>query len=150
MDININNILSNINMSSDLLLSALDNSNNDYILKETTRSIKDKTNNILERLPVSIDTIKKYKNVLNNYRYCDEIDDIHLGKYLRWVVLDKDDYKLHNGGFLMDVTEQNDLIYLLCKKGKYIFKIHYSTNLVFQKLTSQEIILLKTIDYLNS
>ena len=61
-----------------------------------------------------------------------------------------DEIKLTNGGVIVDVSVMNDDIYLTCKNNRNrMFKLKMSENIIFQKLTEQEKILLSVLDYVN-
>ena len=73
------------------------------------------------------------------------------GCYIRWIRLkNPDEIKLTNGGVVIDVSVMKDDIYLTCKNNRNrMFKLKMSENIIFQKLTEQEKILLSVLDYVN-
>ena len=134
-----------------LLKSYMYNENNESILDMTTSKIKKNKNLIIQELPVTIKFKNELKKKLKNYRYIDEIDELHIGTYIRWIKI-KDTYtdlKLTNGGILLDVLFQNNIYLQIKNNMNQIFQINFNENLIFQKLTHQEIVILYAIDNIN-
>ena len=138
-------------LNLDLLLKALDNEDNDSLMSLDIAKIQNIKNNILEKLGLKKKELDHLKNKLLQYRYVDELPDIKYGSYIRWISLRRpDNIKLTNGGFICDILVNDTGIHLKCRNGgSRFFQISMSENLIFQKLTEQEIILLSVIDYLN-
>ena len=126
---------------------AVNNENNKCLLDLSSKQIKERKFEIINEL----DTTKKYKSELikklNNYRYVDEIPELHIGTHIRWIKLNEDnDYYLTNGAILVDILFEDETILLLKNNFNRFFKIYLSHNLIFQKLTNQEIIILYALD----
>jgi hypothetical protein len=140
------------NIDENYLIKALDNDNNDSIVKLTSQKIKSAKNDILQKLQLSKDKLKDFHTKLKEYRYVDEIKDINYGCFLRWINLKNiENISLTTGAYLCDI-QINDLgVGLICKN---IFNKHFYVNmneiLLFQKLTEQEKILLSVMDHLNN
>ena len=61
----------------------------------------------------------------------------------------EDEIKLTNGALLCDIKIEDNIL-LLCKNNmNRIFNVNMSENLIFQKLTDQEKIILYAIDCLS-
>jgi len=136
----------------DELLHALDNENNDSIVGLTSKKIKQIKNDILQKLQLKGDELKLYHLKLDDYRYVDELKDIQFGRFIRWIPLNKDDtqIKLTNGAYILDYKLTDNGIQLLCKNiYNRFFQIKFDENLVFQKITNQEKVLLSVMDYLD-
>ena len=130
------------------LKTSLENDNNKCILNLTTSEIKDTKNEILEALSITKREINELKKKLKEYRYIDELQELHIGSYIRWIKYDSTDtpIKLTNGGLLLDVIfEDSDLLQIKNNMNR-IFTINIDDNLIFQKLTNQEKIILYAID----
>jgi hypothetical protein len=76
-----------------------------------TEIIKNRKNEILKQI-LDDDEFKKYKPLLNDYRYVDEVDELRIGSYIRYFVLkdNDDDLKLARGGFIMDIQQSSAVI----------------------------------------
>jgi len=138
-------------LDEDKLLHALEDDENKCLLNLTTGKIKSIKNDILQQLSLDREDLIILHDKLREYRYVDEIPDVKYGCYIRWIRLkNPDEIKLTNGGVIVDVSVMNDDIYLTCKNNRNrMFKLKMSENIIFQKLTEQEKILLSVLDYVN-
>ena len=138
-------------LDEDKLLQALEDDENKCLLNLTTSKIKSIKNNVLQQLSLEREDLIILHDKLQEYRYVDEIPDVKYGCYIRWIRLkNPDEIKLTNGGVIVDVSVMNDDIYLTCKNNRNrMFKLKMSENVIFQKLTDQEKILLSVLDYVN-
>ncbi len=130
--------------------NALNNENNEGIMKLTKREIMSIKNDILQQIGLSSSELKDIHKRLKDYRYIDEIDDVNYGSYIRWIPLNKeDDIRLRNGGIICDIKILDNGIHIFCKNGFRLMQIKFDENLVFQKLTQQEKIILNVLNYIN-
>ena len=138
-------------LDEDKLLQALEDDENKCLLNLTTGKIKSIKNDILQQLSLDREDLIILHDKLREYRYVDEIPDVKYGCYIRWIRLkNPDEIKLTNGGVVIDVSVMKDDIYLTCKNNRNrMFKLKMSENIIFQKLTEQEKILLSVLDYVN-
>ena len=132
------------------LYKALDNENNESIINLTISEIKSEKNNILQKLQFSKEDLKKNLKKLKEYRYINNINDLNYGCYIRWINLNNiNNLKLTNGGFICDI-KINEGIEILCRNNfNNLFQLKFDENLIFQKLTQQEKIILNVINNLN-
>lgn len=112
--------------------------------------IKNSKNNILQKMGFERNELKHYHKVLNHYRFVDEIDELSLGHHIRWFNLTKIDHlKLYNGAILMELDYKKNNVYLICKGYRnQIFTIKMNEIILFQKLTHQELLLIRILDYI--
>lgn len=145
-------------LNIDELLDALDNEKNDSILKYTPEEINETKYKIFKSLNLSENVIDNLLNKLNDYRFIENVDDLVEGSYIRWINLNElDDFKLKNGAKLLSIkTKENDSDDNLLSCLKYLnggitsfFNIKFETNLIFQKLSDQELMLLYVIKSIN-
>lgn len=134
----------------DQVMKSLDNVKNEGIMQLTNAKIKDQKNNVLQKLQLDGETLHELHKKLKEYRYVDEISDLQYGYYVRWISLkDPSNIKLTNGAHICDIKILNEGIHVVCRNGYNRFmQINLDENLVFQKLTDQEKIILRTLDYL--
>jgi hypothetical protein len=140
---------------NNLLTKALNNETNESIMKLDRSKISKYKNDILQKLQLDRKKLKLYAKKLKNYRYVSDLSDLNYGSYIRWINLsnieDIEDIKITNGGVLLDIKMTNNGILILCKNFRnIIFQIKFDECLIFQKLTNQEEILLRVIDYINN
>ena len=97
----------------------------------TSHEIKIMKNNILQRLMFDKDEMKHY---------------------IRWFNINKNKtLKLLNGGFIVDITNKNDDIIILCKNGlNRLFSLKMNETIIFQKNTKQEEVLITILDHVRA
>jgi|TARA_B100001175_G_scaffold265034_1_gene235190 TPP-dependent trihydroxycyclohexane-1,2-dione (THcHDO) dehydratase len=138
-------------MNIELLQEALQNDNNLNIINTNIQEIKAQKNDILQQLGLKKTDLKEFHSKLKDYRYIDDIKDLNYGNNIRWISLKNiDNVKITNGAVLCDIKILDKGLSLCLKtfNNKY-FTIYLNENLIFQKISDQERILLKAIDYLN-
>ena len=143
--------MTNLDMNVDKLMSALDNETNESIMNLTTVKIEETIFNILKELHLDKETFIIYFKKLKGYKYVDELDDLKYGGFIRWIpITDPDNLPLNQCGIICDILIKDDGIYIVCKNfmhRHYRFKM--DECLIFQKLTSQEMIILSALDHLD-
>jgi hypothetical protein len=135
------------------LLKALDDDSNETLLNFTTDKIRDMNLNILKELHLSkqdtLDLLKK----LRDYKYVDEMNELKYGAYIRWIPIeDPTSIHLTKGALFCEMKITDDGVFCVCKnygfKSRH-FQISIDKNLIFQKLTDQELVLLSALDHLS-
>ena len=130
---------------------SLNNDNNESINNLTSQLIKERKETILNELPITKKELGNLTKKLKDYRYLEELQELHIGSYIRWIKLKnpEDEIKLTNGALLCDIKIEDNIL-LVCKNNmNKIFNVNMSENLIFQKLTDQEKIILYAIDCLS-
>lgn len=82
-----------------------------------------------------------YNKLKDTYRFINDIDELHKGKYIRWFApIANDEFVLTKGAIIVDIKDN----IVLCKKPNInqFTKIKYDNTLIFQKLSIQEILIL--------
>ena len=140
----------NAGLNVDSLMTALDNEKNDGIINLTTSKIQETNLNILKELHLDRQVLIDYFKKLKGYRYVDELDDLKYGGFIRWIPLTNPDYlPLNQCGIICDIIIADNGVYIVCKNfmhRHYRFKM--DECLIFQKLSSQEMIILSALDHL--
>jgi len=140
-------------MDVNKLLKALDDESNETLFNFTTKKIKEMNLNILKELHLSKkDTIDIF-NKLKDYKYVDEMNDLKYGTFLRWIPIeDPTNIHLTKGALFCEMKITDDGVFCVCKNfgfpGRH-FRISMDKNLIFQKLTDQELVLLSALDHLS-
>lgn len=139
-------------MNIEKLLKALDDESNDTLFNFTTDKIREMTLHILKELHLSKEETIDMYNKLKNYKYVDEMKDLKYGTYVRWIPIeDPTNIHLTKGALFCDMKITDDGVFCVCKNmgySKHHFQISMDTNLIFQKLTEQELVLLSALDHL--
>jgi hypothetical protein len=143
-------------MDVNKLIDALDNENNEKILNLTTKKIKEMNMKILMELSLPRDKLVTITKKLNGYRYVDEIDELKCGTYLKWILLtdpDPDNLELNKGALFCEIKCKDDGVFIVCKNIGFSsrhFQIKMDECLLFQRLTTQELVLLSALDHLST
>lgn len=132
------------------LLGALENETNSSIMNMTSAKIKDIKNNMLQRLQLDRTTLKTFHKKLKDYRYCSDMNDLQYGFYIRWISLkNPENLKLTTGGIIIDIDIISECVQIRIKNNmNRIFQIKLDENMIFQKITPQEYVILGVLDYL--
>ena len=139
-------------MDVNKLLKALDDETNENLLDFTSQKMKEMNLKIIKELQLprneTLDIMKKLKD----YKYVDEMSDLKYGTYIRWIPINNPNtIILTKGAVFCEMKITDDGVFLVCKNYGYSskhFQIQMDTNLIFQKLTTQEQILLSALDHL--
>ena len=138
-------------MNVEKLLKALDDQSNETLLNFTTKKLKDMNREILNELGFSKEITQQYFNKLKDYKYVDEMNDLKYGTYIRWIPLtNPNNTGLTTGSTFCEYKFTDEGVFMVCKNfyGKH-FQIKMEDNLIFQKLTQQELVLLSALDHLS-
>jgi hypothetical protein len=154
----------------------IDNINVDELLKSiesdkllsVSKLSYDKINtikyNVLTRIGLEDDELESMLLKLSDYRYVEELQDIHHGAFVRYIPLTNKSNKgngngnqnknneilLKPGGFICDIKILGTGVQLLCRSHfRKMFQLRVDEVLLFQKLTKQEEVILSVFDYLN-
>lgn len=86
------------------------------------------------------------KSRLKGYRYVDELHELKIGGYVRWINVEHLD-KLMAGGFVVRIDIEDDGTRILCKNRGRLFQFWMDECIVFQKITPQEHIIFIANEY---
>lgn len=140
-------------MNVQKLLQALDDETNETLLNFTTDKIREMNLNILKELNLSkLDTLELLSK-LKDYKYVDEMNELKYGAYIRWIQIeDPTNIYLTKGALFCEMKITDNGVFCVCKNYGYNFRhfqISMDKNLIFQKLTDQELVLLSALDHLS-
>jgi len=140
-------------INTEKLLKALDDETNENLFNFTTKKIKEMNTKILNELCLSKKETTEMLNKLKEYIYVDEMNELKYGAYIRWIPIeDPENIQLTKGAIFCELKITDDGIKCICKNFGYSnkhFKIDMDRNLIFRKLTSQELVLLSALDHLS-
>lgn len=133
-----------------LLSRALNNDNNENIMKLDKEKISKYKNDILQQLRLNKQSLKELHKKLKDYRYITDLADLNYGSFIRTIGLKKEEIKLTNGGIVMDIKMGPKGLIIVCRNYRNVFfNVNFDEHLIFQKINEQERILLEVIDYVN-
>jgi len=139
------------NFDVEQLLSAVENDKYAYLENKTLHDISKEIVESLSELPVSTDDKRVLCQKLADYRHVDELDQLHIGKYIRWIrkePLTSEIGKcfiptLTAGGVLVDLKFEKTSTQMLIKNNNHRFtRCKFDECIVFQKLSPAEQMLL--------
>lgn len=140
-------------MDVNKLLKALDDESNESLMNFTSKQIKEMNLKILKELRLSREDTLELMQKLNGYRYVDEMNDLKYGTYLRWIpISNPNSIQLTRGAIFCEMKITDDGVKLVCKNHGFNckhFQIKLDENLIFQKMTDQELVLLSALDHLS-
>jgi hypothetical protein len=140
-------------MDTKNLLKALDDDTNESLMNFTSKQLREMILKILKELQLPRNETIELMKKLKDYKYVDEMKDLKYGTYLRWIPInDPEDIQLTKGGIFCEMKVKEDGVYIICKNYGYNrkhFQIKLDENLIFQKLTEQELVLLSALDHLS-
>ena len=141
-------------MDINKLLKALDDNSNETLMNFTTKKIREMNLKILKELDLTKQETIDIFNKLKDYKYVDEMNELKYGAYIRWVPIeDPTNIHLTKGALFCEMKITDDGVFCVCKNVGYTrrhFQISMDKNLIFQKLTDQELVLLSALDHLSS
>jgi len=135
-------------MDTDDFVSAYEKDKNQYLENKTNKIIRQE---IIESLKHLVQENESYLKKLSGYRFVDEIDQLHIGKFTRWIPKYEDETRLVVGGFVTNLDYTDNGILLTVKTWQnQILKVVFDQCLLYQKLSPDEKLVLLAADYLNS
>jgi hypothetical protein len=109
--------------------------------------------NILKELQLSRKETLDLFNKLKDYKYVDEMSDLKYGTFIRWIPIeDPTNIYLAKGALFCEMKIKDEGVFCVCKNYGFPprhFQISMDKNLIFQKLTDQELVLLSALDHLS-
>jgi hypothetical protein len=140
-------------MDVNKLIKALDDDSNEQLLNFTSKKIIEMNLKIINELQLERKEALELMKKIKGYKYVDELDDLKCGTYIRWIpIIDPNNIHITKGALFCEYKIKDDGVYLICKNFGYSskhFQIKLDENLVFQKLTDHEQVLLSALDHLS-
>lgn len=113
-----------------------------YLEQKTTDSVQHEKHEILSQY----EEVEKWTKSLSMYRLVNDLQDLRLGSYIRWIRSSETggtlSSKLTNGGVLLQIKFLKNGTYLVCKNGFKIMQYELDKCKTFQKMTAEEWIVL--------
>ena len=121
-----------------------------YIRTTATKKIMEMNLKILKELQLDKLLTLDYLKKLKGYKYIDEINELKYGSFVRWIPISDPNYlPLHHCGIICEIKIIDDGVLITSKNfmhRHYTFKL--DECLIFQKLTSQEQVIINALDHL--
>ena len=140
-------------MNVNKLLEALEDMSNENLMNFTTEKLKEMNLEILNELSLPKKETLELLKKLKNYKYVDEMNELKYGTYIRWIDIENpENIHLSKGAIFCKMKVTEDGVFCVCKNygyNKKHFQLSFDKNLIFQKLTEQELVLLNALDHLS-
>lgn len=137
-------LLSNIDIQK--LLDSLENRKNDYLENKTIDSVTKEIYNNLNKLKLPQEKVINYCKLLHEYRFIDNISELHIGKHIKCIRNEKKEKnkdQIMFGGILFSIHFKDYGTYIVIRNQFYKFyQIKYDNFLIFQKMTLHENLIL--------
>ena len=132
-----------------VLKKSLENPNNMAIYNLTFDDIYTMKEDILKDIVLDTDLRNKLLDTIYNYRYVDNLNDLRDGSYLRWIHVTKQDIVLNKGALFCNIIINETGAGIVCKTigtDRYFVLKSIDEYVFFQKLSTQELVILNAID----
>jgi hypothetical protein len=140
-------------MDVNKLLKALDDESNESLFNFTIEKIREMTLKILKELHLPKKETLDFFNKLRDYKYVDEMNDLKYGTFVRWIPIENpENIYLTKGAIFCEMKIVDDGVFCVCKNFGFParhFQISMDKNLIFQKLTEQEMVLLSALSHIS-
>jgi len=132
----------------DNLLESIENTKNDYLDNKTTSDITSEIQDKLNEIGFSDDEKEIMIVKLKEYRFVDEIHELHKGKMVRWIRNGTN--RLTNGGIVTDIKFLDNGVHVLCMNSQRRFiQYKYDDCYTFQKMNVEEQLILMAYEELS-
>jgi hypothetical protein len=131
---------------------ALENEKNENMFHLSLDKIMEMNVKIINELKLPKKDALVLCKKLNECMFIDELSDIREGAYIKWIPIKDDslsDIKLKEGAFICGYEIGEKGVYIKCKNFRHgYFSLYLENNLIFQKLSNQELIILTAMKYI--
>ena len=158
MSINIQEILENCKedpsllstLNIDEILDVIEKDKHEYLDNKTLETISQEIFEVINNLGITKQNVKNMCEKLLEYRFVDELFELHRGKYIRWIRKAKPEI-LTNGGIVVDVKFLDNGTYVVVKNPSIPRFIQYKFDdcISFHKLSQEEQLILMAYEIIN-
>lgn len=115
----------------------------DYLEGKTLSDILEEKETVLEGLGLNQQEQSAMLEKLTDYRYIKNIYELHKGKHIRWIMLNKQPMILERGAILSDIKFTDMGTNLQCLRyDQRVYQIRMDDRIIFQKMNTEELLLL--------
>jgi hypothetical protein len=136
------------------ILNAMNKSENSTIANLTLKKIAQRRREILSSLNLPTEKMEDFDRRLQMYRVIEDTRDLKHTQLLRWIPLRSLETKpyLTLGGtmFSVKVRPEDGLHQVTIRNVKrFVFQIKFELNVVFQRLSREELLILRAVEYVD-
>jgi hypothetical protein len=136
------------------ILSAMTRAENNTIANTSKREIDARRHEILSSLNLTPEKLADFERKLSMYRVIENPYDLKHCQLIRWIPLRSLEARpyLTLGGTLFKVREDPDdgtHTVTIRNIKRFVFNIRFEANIVFQRLSQEELLILSVVEYIN-
>lgn len=127
-------------------MEKIDDAQYNYLDGKTSDVLETEKNEVFDSYPIKVR--ESLMKSLTMYRLVNNLQELKLGRYCRWIIEKEDNTTLHGGGYLIKVTFLEKGVSLLCERiKKYKMQVKMDDTIIFQKMTAEEWVVVMANDY---
>jgi hypothetical protein len=134
------------------ILSAMNKTENNTIANMTLKKITARRHEILSSLNLTKEKMEEFERKLHMYRVIEDPWDLKHNQLIRWIPLRSLETRPYVtlGGTLFRVRENVDeKVHIVTIRNikKFVYNIRFELNVVFQRLSQEELMILRAVEY---
>ena len=137
------------------ILSAMTKTENSTIANMTLNKIAARRHEILSSLNLSTEKMEEFERKLHMYRVIEDPRELKHNQLIRWIPLRSLETRPYVtlGGCLFKIRyndEEHLHIVTMRNVKRFVFNIKFELNVVFQRLSQEELLILRAVEYVES
>ena len=137
------------------ILSAMNKRENNTIANMTLKKIAARRHEILSSLNVTPEKMEEFERKLHMYRVIEDPHDLKHNQLIRWIPLRSLETRPYVtlGGCLFRIKQnETDGIHIVTIRNvkRFVFNIKFELNVVFQRLSQEELLILRAVEFVES
>ena len=137
------------------ILSAMNKRENNTIANMTLKKIAARRHEILSSLNVTPEKMEEFERKLHMYRVIEDPHDLKHNQLIRWIPLRSLETRPYVtlGGCLFRIKQnETDGLHTVTIRNvkRFVFNIKFELNVVFQRLSQEELLILRAVEFVES
>jgi hypothetical protein len=137
------------------ILSAMTKTENSTIANMTFKKIAERRREILSSMNLSPEKMEEFERKLNMYRVIEDPYELKHNQLIRWIPLRSLETRPYVtlGGTLFRVRENiEEKMHIVTIRNikRFVFNIRFELNVVFQRLSNEELMILRAVEYVEN
>jgi len=137
------------------ILSAMTKTENSTIANTTLKKIAARRHEILSSLNLSPEKMEEFERKLHMYRVIEDPHELKHNQLIRWIPLRSLETRPYVtlGGCLFKIKyddEEHLHVVTMRNVKRFVFNIKFELNIVFQRLSQEELLILRAVEYVES
>jgi len=137
------------------ILSAMTKTENSTIANMTLKKIATRRHEILSSLNLTPDKMEEFERKLHMYRVVESPHELKHNQLIRWIPLRSLETRPYVtlGGCLFKIKYNNEeSLHIVTMRNvkRFVFNIKFELNIVFQRLSQEELLILRAVEYVES